>query len=193
MMSELRSATASLHAAIEHRVNLSEESFTLGQYTQILKIFYGFYKPLETRIAAYGEQPERWITGDRRKAHLLAADLQWAGLTQEQIDALPLCPLLPAVSHHAQQLGCMYVIEGATLGGQVIRHMAARHLGLNGAGTAFFSGYLEKTAVMWKAFCNLLLQSDLCESDRLAALDSARWTFLTLDRWICHMGGSQST
>jgi heme oxygenase len=49
-------------------------------------------------------------------------------------------------------VGCLYVLEGATLGGQFIsRHLATLGIGPANGGL-FFHGYGAKTGEMWKSF-----------------------------------------
>ena len=60
----------------------------------------------------------------------------------------PYCELTPA-----KAFGTLYVMEGATLGGQVINRHLKEHLGLTPEnGGVFFNGYGQMTGPMWKAF-----------------------------------------
>ena len=65
------------------------------------------------------------------------------------------CPLSLAATMMC--LGAMYVIEGSTLGGQLIGRHVERVLGLTaGQGNAYFRGHNERTGQLWKEFCDAL-------------------------------------
>ena len=67
-----------------------------------------------------------------------------------QLDVLPL-------NNAAKALGCLYVLEGATLGGVLIARHVRASLGFDGdAGSAFYLGYGPRTGAMWRGFCGVL-------------------------------------
>lgn len=168
---------------MERRLNILDPAFSRHRYIELLKRFFGFYAPLEGSIPAYGAGSIHWLDGDRRKASLLQADLRWAGLSEQELTDLPRCQRLPDVHSFARQLGCMYVLEGATLGGQVVvRHLCGR-LAITG-GDAFFSSYREQVGGMWRAFCKRLESASGDQPTRSIIIDSACATFAALDAWI---------
>lgn len=85
-------------------------------------------------------------------------------------------------------LGCLYVIEGATLGGRVITRHLQNQLGTTpDSGGAFFDGYGAETGSRWKAFCTMLSQyaDHSADEDRQAAIVAgANRTFETLTHWL---------
>jgi heme oxygenase len=85
----------------------------------------------------------------------------------------------------AQLFGCLYVLEGATLGGQIItRHLHAS-LGLTPeTGAAFFAGYGARTGSRWKEFGTHLSAFALQSGSGDAIVASANSTFETLDLWL---------
>ena len=92
-----------------------------------------------------------------RKTALHIDDLKALGATPDFLARAPLCRELPDVASSARLFGCLYVIEGATLGGQVITRHLHTHLGLTPAcGASFFSGYGAQTGSRWKAVGALL-------------------------------------
>jgi heme oxygenase len=79
----------------------------------------------------------------------------------------------------------MYVLEGATLGGQLMARAAQQHLGISVAsGGAFFFSYGPDLGHMWKSFGTLV--QDYATSDPIAntIVAAACDTFETLDRWL---------
>lgn len=187
LLAELRRQTRALHARAEQAVNLPLRLKSLAAYQHLLGRFYGFYVPLEAQlelITAAGALGLDWQP--RRKAPLLLRDLMALGATPEAIQRLPQCTRLPSVDDAVAALGCLYVLEGATLGGQVIRRQVQQQLGLDAErGCAFFTGYAADTGARWSEFCTVLADFH----QRWPAADqqviaAAAETFITLVCWI---------
>jgi heme oxygenase len=187
ILQRLKCETRLEHERLEHRLDLLDDTITDKHYDSLLQGFYGFYAPLENRLL---HRPE-WHALDfdvesRRKVPLLRRDLQCRGFSQKQIDALPLCPTLPDVSAFPQALGCLYVLEGATLGGQILARHFARVLGLDAqCGAAFFSSYGEHVGAMWRSFGQMMSAQATTPATENQMIDAARSTFETLESWLC--------
>ncbi len=77
----------------------------------------------------------------------------------------------------------MYVVEGSTLGGQVLSRHFADRLGVSpDRGGGFFHGYGEATGRMWMAFAGLAASRP--ESETGPAIDAAIATFEALGDWL---------
>ena len=189
LRSELRAVTRPMHDALERRVNLADSNLSRERYFQILRRFYGFYAPLERAITAYGTHPQDWIDADRRKVPLLSSDLESSGMTNRGIAHLPCCNELPDLSSPLSYLGCMYVLEGATLGGQLVSRHVKERLGLTDGVTRFFNSYGSRVGGMWKSFCDHLESVGRADDARGPIVASACATFGALDRWLSHDGG----
>lgn len=190
MLRRLKAATSTRHAALERLLPLLDADLSRATYQQLLQGMFGFYEPLEAQLLAspwWGAVAGADVDGAmRHKTRRLRQDLQALGDTESGIAALPRCERLPTLSDPAQLWGCLYVIEGATLGGQVIiKHLNTR-LGLTAtAGASFFDGYGPHTGAHWKAFCAVLsAQCDHVESGHEAMLTSANMTFDALSQWL---------
>nr|GFD17027.1 hypothetical protein [Tanacetum cinerariifolium] len=134
---------------------------------------YGFLAPYEARLRAQHLGPE-WEADTRQRAHLILDDLR---LPAAQV---AVCPAMPPLGSWPQRLGAMYVVEGSTLGGQVIaRQLAKANIPLR----SYFSGYGERTGPLWKAFCHLLAQEATPENEA-DIVQSASLTFQKLDAWL---------
>ena len=93
----------------------------------------------------------------RRKMPLIEQDLLFLGVSAEQIAALPLCAGLAVSTSFASTLGAAYVLEGSTLGGQILSRHFAESLGLRSdTGAAYLNGYREETGRMWREFVQML-------------------------------------
>lgn len=187
ILTSLREQTRSWHERVERTVDLPRRLESLSGYRSLVRRFYGFYQPLEARLASDCKLGEIALDIDQRwKAELLWDDLRALGDTAEQIETLPRCKELPIVSTAAEGLGCLYVMEGATLGGQIVRKEVQRRFGLTAErGIAFFSSYGDQVGPMWKQFCETLTAYNARHpetEDRIVA--AATQTFAGLDAWI---------
>lgn len=192
LLARLRAATRPQHDAIEGVVDVLRPDLTAARYRRLLEAFYGFYAPWEAAAAAPAET--RDLVLDRRKTPLLERDLAHWGLNAVDRAALPRCRALPPLDTAARVLGSLYVLEGATLGGQVIaRHVEATLGVAPGAGDAFFRSYGDRVGAMWQAF-----------RDRVRARSSPLWdppiirsgcdTFSALHNWLAQqLGVSESS
>ena len=187
ILQRLREHTHENHKRLEARLDLLHAALSLDAYRALLARFYGFYVPVETCLAEMCQNSALDVQfPQRRKAHFLVQDLEILGLSRQQITALPLCANGPALSVFPQALGCMYVLEGATLGGQLIsRHLQSVHGISEENGGAFFHSYGPDVRIMWRAFgAALTSYADRMAEDTLI-LSAACDTFAALEKWLC--------
>ncbi|OWK38693.1 biliverdin-producing heme oxygenase [Fimbriiglobus ruber] len=188
ILARLKQETQPQHEAVERRLGLFDHPPTRDSYRTLLRRFYGFHEPVEARIGGLADWSQLGFDFDRRrKAALLEQDLQALGDTRATLDALPRCPDLPDLSSVPRALGCLYVLEGSTLGGQYI----TRHLGKLPGGpfpTAFFASYGDEVGAMWKAFGAFLTAYSQARADDDVIVASARDTFAALGAWLPAVG-----
>ncbi len=187
MMKALKAATSARHAALEARLPLLRADLSLATYQHYVQRLFGFYQPLEHQLAhAPGRSEVALDYASRQKTPRLLQDLQVLGDSLEGIARLPRCTALPPLTTAAQLWGCLYVIEGASLGGQIILRQLHAHLGLTvQSGASFFDGYGRHTAAQWKAFCAAMpLQANQSATEQAAMLVSANCTFELLGDWL---------
>ncbi|UZJ62661.1 biliverdin-producing heme oxygenase [Pseudomonas sp. KU26590] len=159
VLQQLRTATAVRHRALEARLPLTHSRLDLDTYKRIIEAYYGFHLPLQQLIERF--LAPHAIDPARQKIPSLIKDLHALGLSDTQIYALPQCRELPAIGSIAQLLGVMYVMEGATLGGQVLRRIIADKLGIDAdSGGEFLDVYGRDTGRLWKAFLKQLAEFD---------------------------------
>jgi heme oxygenase len=132
----LKRETAAVHQHLEAQLGLLDPSLDVHRYLRVLERFYGFYVPVETdveRLAAV--EPLGFPL--RARAELIERDLLALGLSPADLAALPLCRDRPKLSCVEDLAGCLYVLEGASLGGQILSRLLHRRLGLTkGSGAA---------------------------------------------------------
>ncbi len=188
-LARLKDATRPHHEATELTVNLGNRSKTREGYRELLGRFLGFYEPAEARLAPVLGQTVDLDFTRRRKTELLKADLRSLGLDDAAINSLPRFTALEPLHDVPTALGSMYVLEGATLGGQYIAKYVQSALGVEpGQGCSFFSSYGEEVGPMWKAFREVLTAHADAEPDQEAIIDSAKATFEHFNDWFLAFG-----
>ncbi len=169
------------HENLERRLQLLRPDLELPEYRRLLEGFHGFYAPWERRAAPLLNQALPGFFLERRKVPLLEGDLRFLG---SEPTALPECSSLPAMDSLLPLLGSLYVLEGATLGGQILSRHFARQLNLSpDRGCAFFAGYGLDTGRRWRSFCELLTSYSLPDHDAVI-VQSAICTFGCFESWL---------
>lgn len=157
LASRLQAATADLHQCAE-AANFSSRimagTLTVAQYRSLLQRNFWFNASIEHRSQQLNlalEVPTLELNA-RKKSHLLERDLR-------QLDAWPVKkPEVPFPTFTRDEiLGALYVSEGSTLGGQVIRKALRRNSAFAAIPeSAFFTGYGEETGARWRSFISEL-------------------------------------
>lgn len=183
-MARLRQATAQAHARIEGVLPLVDPKLTQARYRVVLERLFGFYAAVAPLvILAAGAHAAEIELEQRSKIRLLRLDLLALGRPSVEVEALPRCVELPLLVTPSHAFGVLYVLEGATLGGQVIGRNLQAVLGLGKSnGAAFFAGYGDQTRAMWLRFSEYVDGSGALDTE--AMIDSAVGTFETLRSWL---------
>jgi len=191
-MGRLKRDTSDHHAKAESALDaiLCLRAPTRATYAAALVRLAGWYQPLEAAIALWEPLIEAagidWQR--RRKCTALSHDLTMLGCT----DSVETCDRLPPLSDAPSVLGCLYVTEGATLGGRVIVRAVGPALGVTAEeGARFFGGYNADTGTLWRRFGSALSAyvedtPAIGEHQRRAdiVVRSAQDTFESLTRWL---------
>jgi heme oxygenase len=186
----LKQHTSHLHNSLEARLRvLLSDEISVGQYAAVQKSFYGFYKPVEDLLAAFvgREDPELQLA-KRLKLPLLVSDLTSLAVPVEAIAHLPVCDRLPPIGTLPEMLGCLYVLEGSTLGGRIVTRHLKTALPLNEVGCSFFNSYGDNVGRMCSTFLSVLARHCEKYGDREAIVNSACQTFACLERWFSLAG-----
>ena len=184
VLTRLKTETRPQHDAIEAALDLTSETLTLDAYLGTLERFHGFYRPLEAGLVKIGGWVERGLDlTERQKTRLLETDLRVLGVNN--FEMLPVCTDLPPHVTVTAAFGCLYVLEGATLGGQVISQLLRNRLGVTPeTGGRFFHAYGDRTGAMWQAFRAALTASVVKPCDEEEVVSAAKDTFLKLQHWL---------
>lgn len=185
-IAELRTATWECHQRLEKRLDVKTRFSDRRAYRAHLEQMWGFCAGIESRVGldAFGDALPDF--DKRRKLPLLQQDLTVLGADAERVMRLPRCETLPHCADPAAAFGCVYVLEGATLGGRTLLPLVQSRLGFTAEhGAAFLASYGGEVAAMWRGFgASLDAWCDLPER-RSRAAAAAVATFGCLDQWLC--------
>ncbi|MBV4477033.1 biliverdin-producing heme oxygenase [Pseudomonas botevensis] len=185
VLQDLRTGTAELHIALEKRLPFFSDSLDLSAFERLMRAYYGFYLPLERALQDSEAVPADFDLNPRLKVSTLRSDLLTLGLPAEALERLPLCRQLPVIDSAAACLGVLYVLEGATLGGQILRREIAARLSLDGQnGAAFLDIYGAATGRRWRDFIDYLGGRSMDAAEREAVVAAAHTTFSCFERWL---------
>jgi heme oxygenase (biliverdin-IX-beta and delta-forming) len=184
ILAELKEETAPLHRALEENAGIWDCLSSRSLYGKLLMRFWGIYSPVEARLAAVDELA-RWLPdlSHRLKRSALESDLNNLGVASE---SWTVCTGMPEIRTVAAAFGWLYVLEGSTLGGQLIKRRVHERLGLDERnGCEFFSGYGPEVGPMWRSFGQSLESfSQLNPNCRDAVTESAEAAFGCFVKWL---------
>jgi heme oxygenase (biliverdin-IX-beta and delta-forming) len=141
---QLRESTRAEHAQAEGSLAPLAQPDSLARYAALLCVLWGFQAPME-RLLNHQDLPPAVDWPARQRLGALTADLVDLGVSGM---SLPEAGGLPAVTGPGAVWGTLYVTEGATLGGRVLRrHVEAR---LGPVPVRFLDGHGDRTQPMWR-------------------------------------------
>jgi heme oxygenase len=184
LMVRVKGETREQHQQLESILPIARENFTLAEYQFVLEKFFGIYTPFEASISEFAALPETLQWERRKKTPTLENDLADLGMAQESIMALPMARVA-SMSNLPEILGTMYVLEGATLGGQFISRAVGQRFGFDQRkGCRFFSSYGSEVGSMWRCFGEVVRQqmNNSDDADRFVAY--ATLTFSAFAQWL---------
>lgn len=160
----LKEATKNKHAALEELMFVKEimnGTLSVYQYTQIISTLYLVYQQFENKLHSLIDAENTYTLRleKRKKTSLLKNDLL-------EVNAVPgfIVDTYPInFEQEAAALGALYVLEGATLGGNII----VKHLKTNPQFISldlhfhYYQAYGDKVFVFWKKFCETLNKQPL--------------------------------
>ncbi|MCJ7932913.1 MAG: biliverdin-producing heme oxygenase [Chryseobacterium sp.] len=173
MVSEyLKQNTADYHDAAEKLFNsekIFNKTFTLEDYKKIIHTNYLMLLHSEDQIfsSLSDKYSEKLQLNERKKLSLIEKDLKSLSLENQTASHN-----LEFTNEH-EALGAMYVIEGSTLGGNVIAKQLSKTEGFDEVTFNFFGCYQENTGPMWKSFKEVL-DTEVAEENYGKVLSGAK-------------------
>lgn len=178
----LREGTAAAHEQLEAALDLLGREPDRQRFTGMLERFLGFHVVWERSIRRHPDL--RAFVAPRSRLPHLRRDLAALGRTNGEQAALPLCAAAADLaSSRAAAVGSIYVLEGSTLGGQVIARALAGVPWVPPGGLAYFNPYQARTGEMWRAF-GTWAEAEVAEREADVAVAGAAATFAVLQAWV---------
>jgi heme oxygenase len=177
LWTQLRESTREAHAQAEASLAPLAQPDSLARYAALLCVLWGFQAPLE-RLLGEAELPSSVGWTARQRLGALAADLTDLGVSGT---SLPEATGWPALAAPGAVWGTLYVTEGATLGGRVLRRRIEARLGPVPA--RFLDGHGDRTQPMWRDLGQLADLHVTSTHGRQLAQQTALRTFATFRRW----------
>ena len=169
VLDEIRRATKPVHTALESELDIERRLMSAAGRWSTLCAFYALHAAAEPALLLHLRSVPGLEFERRRKLPALRNDLRVLAVPASQWCAEP-NTALPVLGGVEQALGFAYVLEGATLGGRVIRKRVAA-AGGSLVGLSFFDVYGPATGDQWLRFCAVLEQQ--CKSRVSQAVEGA--------------------
>lgn len=153
----LKSGTSSAHHRLEVQMRVKEifnRTLTYAQYCELIQVNYIVAAAIEADIhqALTGALREELTIETRKKIPALEKDLDVLGLYKTVMHH----PNKPGYANAVEALGGMYVLEGATLGGNVIARRLQEIPALQDQPFHFYKVYGEEIRNKWLQFIEVL-------------------------------------
>jgi heme oxygenase len=185
LLGRLRRETQASHGEVERRVDILSRVRTTQSYRTLLEQFYGVYYPLECQLERSMLEITHWLPDieDRMRIKLLLFDLRCLGNIYPE--DLPLAPV-PPLNSLPHSFGCLYVLEGSTLGGQFIAQEVSSSLPYTSElGCSFFASHGAEIGAMWRSFCHALEAYGVANSESHDSIvQTATATFKVFGDWL---------
>lgn len=180
ILQKLKETTRRQHEEVEASMEVMNRMFSIEDYKALIRRFRKFYKGIESRLPIEVLKAAGFDYTERLKMPLLEADSIALGIEDpEEFEQLP------DVSSAARAFGSLYVIEGSTLGGQVISRHLRKHLGITPAnGGSFLVSYGTQVGPMWKEFGAAITAFAQGGQNDAAILDAASETFESVRKCV---------
>lgn len=184
LLEALKSETSELHNEIEKHVRFMREGLTVEAYRSELARYLGFYRAVEARLlkSAHFAPPSLTLPA-RMKVNWICSDLLALGETAESLKRLPECRHMVEIESVGDLIGVLYVLEGSTLGGQMIARHLKKRPEFSSVQMRFLEGYGAETGSMWQRFRAFAVEHD-GGPNQSAALVSARAAFRYFIEWL---------
>lgn len=173
----LRDATQADHDRLEARLDILARIVTAEGRREMVERFHRMHAGAEAALAPWLAALPGLDFEGRRRSTPLAADLAVLG-------GKVAAPSATTVTGVAEALGRMYVLEGSTLGGRVIRR-AVEARGDSMDGLSFLDPYGERVGERWRAFLAVLEAQARTRDDIEAMAVGAVAGFQQAERVLC--------
>lgn len=162
---KLRTQTQKYHKQTEKALKsdrIMSPDFSLEEYKELIYILTAFHFIYENEVHQKSAGLLQIDFSKRKKVPLLMKDAHLLGLTFEFL------PVKPKAISKFDAIGWSYVMEGATLGGQMIVRSLMNNDHISTPDSLnYYRGYEDKTGYYWKEFKNALDSLLLPQEDHI--------------------------
>ncbi len=182
---ELKRSTATAHLGLERRIIPHLKKIrSKDDYIRFLDYLHSFYDALDQRLQPWFSEPGRVSDAARIRQDIRQLDPGFEFTVRESVE-------VPQVDSYERALGVMYVLEGSTLGGQIISGMLTKQLGDISNAYTYYNPYGESTFEKWNHFKEKLNQPFTPEQQQ-EMIAAANETFKTLNTWMADYGSIEA-
>ncbi|MGZ5272935.1 MAG: biliverdin-producing heme oxygenase [Kaistella sp.] len=152
MISEtLKANTKILHDRVEAKFNsgkIFDGTFDVNDYRNLLQYNYLFLLNFENAVFSVisAQNAEEINLENRRKLALIEKDLDVLSMEKSTVQ------IPSAIKNEAEAFGILYVMEGSTLGGNMIAKQLSKNPDFQEITFSYFRCYGDKTGSYWKNF-----------------------------------------
>ncbi len=179
----LRASTAECHKQLELNglsQALLSNNVSETIYCSYLIQLYSFVKGFEQY--AYPELGLYFLNiHHRKKAHFIEEDLKAHDITIDKLTLLEDSFFRDTYPDVYLAAGALYVLEGSTLGGQIIVKHLQKAMPPSFVNAAYFLGYKQRTGSMWKDFLQQLTALPQSTLQEQQIIKGAITTFKIID------------
>jgi heme oxygenase len=172
-LSLVRDATRERHQLLDQTDWFSNAIQDFNTYSDHIATLEAFYREAESSLRPFAEAltVRGFDPVGRRKGEALAAELvELSAYTKVAPDLSGAFPTLPNFS---AAVGCIYVLEGSTLGGLILAGRIRDRLGWD---SRFYGIYGARTGEMWRSF-KAALEAARAEVDAASLATAAQSVF----------------
>ena len=160
----LRAATGDAHQALDRAIDPVAALREFPRRIAMLRRYHVMHAGAEAAMAPFLAADHGLCFDRRRRAAVLLADLAALGASPARTVAVP------TITTHPAALGMLYVMEGSTLGGKLIRRDLQAD-GVDMTGLGFLDPYGADAGRMWRVVIDRLESSPA--ADLQAVVDGA--------------------
>ena len=187
LFEKLKEETKLFHSNVEKvLVKELKKLSTIEEYYSLLKTLLNFYETVEMRLQELIDEEILIDIKKRRHIERLKLDLEFYDEPYRFVEN----PFSARINSVSYAIGVLYVIEGSTLGGQIISEMLKKQLSLTEEQSIlnYFGSYGDQTYEMWANLKNNLEHTSI-EINENEVIAGAKDTFSELQIWLLEHQG----
>jgi heme oxygenase len=186
ILTALREATGQTHKAVEKLTPFFRAGFNRTSYLRWLDLMNGFYRVVDCTVDSSSFITEcSWHYAARRE--LIAQDIACLAnrAPEDPADTTGILGPLQTIRTSGEVAGMLYVVEGSSLGGQVLLGVLSKSAGVTAsAGASFFAPNGDNPLPRWAEYVQLLKNLSSIPGNEPDVVHGARTTFTVLHDWI---------